>query len=67
MSRFSRGLSTLVDFLTSRYLVLIPLGREHTPTLRIEVGTVGRATPIGESATRVVIDVSVAYEIWLAV
>lgn len=59
--------STLVDFLTSRYLVLIPLGREHASTLRIKVGPVRRATPVGESATRVVIDVCVAYKIWLAV
>ena len=54
-------------FLTSRYLIFIPLGREYTPTLRIKVGTVGRATPVREPATRVVVDVSVAHEVRLAV
>ena len=47
--------------------MLIPLGCEDTSALRIEVGTVGRATPVGERATRVVIDISVADEIRLAV
>jgi hypothetical protein len=54
-------------FLTGGYLVFIPLGREHTPTLRIKVGTIGCATPIGEPTTRVVIDVSVADKVRLAV
>jgi len=47
--------------------MLIPLGRERTSTLRIKVGTIGCATPIGEPATRVVIDSPVADEIRLAV
>jgi len=55
------------EFLTCGYLVLIPLGREHTATLRIKVGTVGRAAPVGERTTRVVIHVSVADEIRFAV
>ena len=47
--------------------MLVPLGREHTTTLRIKVGTVGCPTPVGERATRVVIHVSIADEVRLAV
>jgi len=47
--------------------VLIPLGREYAPALRIKVGTIGRATPVGERTTRVVIHVSVADEVWFTV
>ena len=57
----------MAGFRTSRYLVLIPLGREYLSTLRIEVGAVGRATSVGESAARVVIDGPVAYEVRLAI
>jgi hypothetical protein len=47
--------------------MFIPLGRESTPTLRIKVGTIGCATPFGEPTTRVIVDASVADEVWLAV
>ena len=53
--------------LTSGYLMFVPLCRERTPALRIKVGTIGCPTPIGESATRVIIDTPVADEIWLTV
>ena len=53
--------------LTCGYLVLIPLGCEHTTTLRIKIGTVGCSTPVSERTTRVVVDVSVTDEVWLAV
>lgn len=54
-------------FLTGGYLMLIPLGREYASALRIKVGAIGRATPVGESTTRVEIDASVADEVRLAV
>jgi len=47
--------------------VFVPLGREHTSTLRIEVGSVGRATPVGKRTARVGIDVCVANKVRLAV
>ena len=53
--------------LTSGYLMFVPLGREHASTLRIKVGAVGCAAPVSEPTSRVVIDVSVADEVRLAV
>ena len=61
------ALSRPREYPTSGYLVLIPLCREYTSTLQIKVGTVGCTTPVGEPTTRVVIDVSVADEVRLAV
>ena len=47
--------------------MLVPLCREHAPTLRIKVGTVCRATPVSESTTRVIVYVPVAHEVRLAI
>lgn len=54
-------------FPTSGYLVLVPLCREHAATLRIKVGTISRATPVSESTTRIMVDVSVADKVWFVV
>ena len=47
--------------------LIIPLHGEDAATLLIEDGSVGRAAPFGHTATRVIVDISIAVEIGFSV
>ena len=52
---------------TDSYAGVVPLHGEDAATLLIEDGSVGRAAPFGHTATRVIVDISIAVEIGFSV